>query len=180
MWSQSEHSAVARRGSESTMDRAVQPAPHHRGRPARPVSSCLVDLVAPIHVLIPPDAENSPMRIRLLGLLAPMALIACTGAEPARPGLPGKYDWPQWRGPDRTHVSKETGLLQEWPKSGPKLAWRVEGVGEGFSTPSIAAGRVYVMGNVDGKECVLALSEKDGDKIWSTPIGPATEAGGFQ
>src|SRR5262245_16043978 len=119
------------------------------------------------------------MRFRLLGLLAPVALIACTGAEPARPGLPGKYDWPQWRGPDRTEVSKETGLLQEWPKNGPKLAWRIKGVGEGFSTPSIAAGRVYLMGNVDGKECVLALSETNGKRIWSTALGPATEAGGF-
>lgn len=120
------------------------------------------------------------MRDRSLGLLALLALAACTGAEPKPGSLPGKYDWPQWRGPDRTDVSKETGLLQEWPKEGPKLAWRVKGVGEGFSTPSIAAGRVYLMGNVGGKECVLALNEKDGKRIWSTPIGPATEAGGFQ
>jgi hypothetical protein len=27
------------------------------------------------------------------------------------------YDWPQWQGPDRNSVSKETGLLQEWPKT---------------------------------------------------------------
>jgi outer membrane protein assembly factor BamB len=129
---------------------------------------------------ITPDAENSPMRFRYLGLLVPMAVIACTGAEPAKPATPGKYDWPQWRGPDRTHVSKETGLLQEWPKGGPKLAWRVNGVGEGFSTPSIACGRIFLMGNVDRKECVLALGEKDGGSIWSTPIGPAGEAGGYR
>jgi len=33
-------------------------------------------------------------------------------------------DWPQWQGPDRTAVSKETGLLQEWPKDGAPLAWK--------------------------------------------------------
>jgi outer membrane protein assembly factor BamB len=120
------------------------------------------------------------MRVQFMGLLAPLAVIACAGAEPAKPGEPGKYDWPQWRGPDRTHISKEKGLQQEWPKGGPKEAWRVAGMGDGFSTPSIAAGRVFLMGNVDRQECVLALSEKDGELLWSTPIGEASEAGGFR
>src|SRR5262245_18499523 len=41
-------------------------------------------------------------------------------------------DWPQWQGPDRTAVSKETGLLQEWPKEGPPLAWKGTGLGKGM------------------------------------------------
>ena len=28
-------------------------------------------------------------------------------------------DWPQWRGPQRTAISKEKGLLQQWPSQGP-------------------------------------------------------------
>lgn len=121
------------------------------------------------------------MRIQILGLLAPMALIlACTGAEPAKLGSPGIFDWPQWRGPKRNDVNKETGLMQEWPKGGPKEVWQVKGMGEGFSTPSVAAGRVYLMGNAEGKERVLALNESDGELVWSTPIGAATEAGGFK
>jgi len=32
-------------------------------------------------------------------------------------------DWPQWQGPDRTGLSKEVGLLKEWPASGPPLVW---------------------------------------------------------
>ena len=32
-------------------------------------------------------------------------------------------DWPQWRGPDRTGVSQEKGLLKKWPAKGPKLLW---------------------------------------------------------
>ena len=41
-------------------------------------------------------------------------------------------DWPQWQGPDRTAVSKEKGLLKEWPKDGPPLAWKANGIGEGM------------------------------------------------
>ncbi len=43
------------------------------------------------------------------------------------------FDWPQWQGPDRTAVSKETGLLKEWPKDGPPLAWQVKDLGGGYS-----------------------------------------------
>ena len=43
-------------------------------------------------------------------------------------------------------MSKETGLLKEWPKEGPPLAWRVKGLGGGDSAPSIAAGQIYGMG----------------------------------
>src|SRR5881392_2825762 len=55
----------------------------------------------------------------------------------------GNFDWPQWQGPDRTAHSKETGLLKEWPKDGPPLAWKVKGLGGGDSMPSVAAGRIY-------------------------------------
>jgi outer membrane protein assembly factor BamB len=55
-------------------------------------------------------------------------------------------DWPQWRGPDRTGVSKETGLLREWPKDGPKLLWKTTGLGGGYSTPSVAQGKLFVLG----------------------------------
>src|SRR5204862_3892987 len=86
-------------------------------------------------------------------------------------------DWPQWQGPDRTGISKETGLLKEWPKEGPKLVWKVEGLGEGYSTPSVAQGKLFVVGTVEKEECVMALDVKDGQRIWSTPIGKPT--GGY-
>ena len=56
-------------------------------------------------------------------------------------------DWPQWQGPQRNAISKETGLLKEWPKDGPPLVWKITGLGGGDSAPSIAAGRIYGMGN---------------------------------
>jgi len=39
-------------------------------------------------------------------------------------------DWPQWRGPSRDGVSKESGLLKEWPEGGPKLLWQVKDLGD--------------------------------------------------
>ena len=53
-------------------------------------------------------------------------------------------DWPQWRGPDRNGVSKDTGLLQEWPEGGPKLRWKRTDIGPGYSTPIIVGGKVYL------------------------------------
>ncbi|MFO0845161.1 MAG: PQQ-binding-like beta-propeller repeat protein [Gemmataceae bacterium] len=95
-------------------------------------------------------------------------------------------DWPQWRGPDRTGLSGETGLLKAWPKEGPRLAWKVTGLGGGFSTPSFAGGRIYLMGakglpeesraQAGYPEAVLCLDEKDGKEVWATEIG--TTAGG--
>lgn len=84
----------------------------------------------------------------------------------------GADDWPQWRGPNRDGVSKETGLLKEWPKDGPNLLWQVKDLGGGYGTPSVAGGRIYVMANKGlGEESVKALDAKDGGTLWSTPIG---------
>ncbi len=80
-------------------------------------------------------------------------------------------DWPQWRGPDRDGISKETGLLKQWPAAGPALAWKATGVGMGFSSVVIAKGRIYTMGDVGDSAVVLALDEKDGKLLWKTPIG---------
>ena len=49
-------------------------------------------------------------------------------------------DWPTFRGPDRTGVSNETGLLTEWPADGPELLWKTTGVGRGYSSLAIADG----------------------------------------
>ncbi len=81
-------------------------------------------------------------------------------------------DWPQWRGPSRDGISQEKGLLKEWPKEGPKLLWKTDKAGSGYSTPAVAGDRVYLLSN-DGldNESVRALSSKDGSPLWSTRIG---------
>ena len=107
------------------------------------------------------------LRIALVSLFA--ALVAAPiGAD----------DWPQFRGPNRDGVSKEKGLLQEWPEKGPPLEWSAKGLGGGFSTVSIAKDRIYTLGNArDPKKgelsFLVALNRKGGDKIWSSEVGPA-------
>jgi outer membrane protein assembly factor BamB len=81
-------------------------------------------------------------------------------------------DWPQFRGPDRSGISRETGLLAEWPKEGPKLLWQVKDIGSGYSTPAVVGERLYLLGN-EGleNEFVEAISVADGKRIWSTRLG---------
>lgn len=79
-------------------------------------------------------------------------------------------DWPQFRGPNRDGVSKETGLLQEWPKDGPKKLWSVKNLGEGFGTPSVADGKIFGLGTRDKKDGVWCLNEADGKEVWFAPI----------
>jgi outer membrane protein assembly factor BamB len=86
-------------------------------------------------------------------------------------GPAGAADWPGWRGPDRTAVSKETGLLKEWPKDGPPLAWKAIDLGGGYGTPAVAGGRIYLLGDRGGSEYVVALDEKDGKKQWESKVG---------
>lgn len=88
-------------------------------------------------------------------------------------------DWPQWRGPHRDGVSADTGLLQEWPKDGPKLRWKRTDIGYGYSTPSVAGGRVYVQTTKDKEEFALCLDEKTGAEVWKTPIGKEGENRGL-
>ena len=88
-------------------------------------------------------------------------------------------DWPQWQGPDRNAISKEHGLLKEWPKDGPPVAWKLQGLGGGYSAPSIAAGRIFGMSNRGDDEVVWALSEKDGKEAWVSRLGPAFQQKGW-
>lgn len=85
-------------------------------------------------------------------------------------------DWPTFRGADRTAVSKEQGLLQEWPADGPPLAWKAVGAGRGYSSLAIADGKVYTLGDglstVDDKdEYLQCYNADDGKLIWKTKTG---------
>ena len=110
------------------------------------------------------------MRSRLTTLIV-------LAAAPAFAADPGSFDWPQWRGPNRDGVSKETGLLKEWPNGGPKQVWKITGLGDGFSTPSVSAGRIYLMGTKGKDEYMICLDEKDGSRVWDLKVGQ--ETGGY-
>jgi outer membrane protein assembly factor BamB len=87
-----------------------------------------------------------------------------------------QFDWPQWQGPDRNAISRETGLLKKWPKEGPKLAWKAENLGGGYSGPAVSAGRIFGMSFRDKDEVIWALDEATGKELWSTRIAEAKPA----
>jgi len=80
-------------------------------------------------------------------------------------------DWPQWRGPNRDGISKETGLLKEWPANGPTLVWKATGAGAGYSSLAIANGKLFTMGVRSGREYVIAFDVSTGKELWATPNG---------
>ena len=81
------------------------------------------------------------------------------------------FDWPQWQGPDRTGVSKETGLLQEWPPAGPPLMWSISGLGAGYGSLAIKNDRIYVQALSPSGSVVSSLNRADGKVVWTTLIG---------
>lgn len=82
-------------------------------------------------------------------------------------------DWPQWKGPDRTGISKETGLLKQWPANGPATVWSAGGLGQGYGSMAVAGERVFVQGTRNGNSIVVALNRADGKEVWSKAIGRA-------
>jgi outer membrane protein assembly factor BamB len=78
-------------------------------------------------------------------------------------------DWPQWRGPHRDGVWRETGIVEKFPSSQLTPKWRVE-IGSGYCGPTVASGRVYVMDLAKGPptaERIHCFDEKTGAKLWS-------------
>jgi outer membrane protein assembly factor BamB len=82
-------------------------------------------------------------------------------------------DWPQWRGPNRDGVSKETGLLKQWPEGGPPLVWKATGAGTGYSSMAIANGRIFTMGLRGDREYIIAFDVATGREAWATAHGRA-------
>lgn len=91
-------------------------------------------------------------------------------------------DWPQWLGPQRDGVWRETGIVEKFPEGGLKYRWRVP-LGGGFAGPAVMGNRVYVMdrqlatgvnqpkdpfarGEIPGTERVLCLDDATGKVLW--------------
>lgn len=110
------------------------------------------------------------MAIRLSTVVA-AALLAATGLR--------ADDWPQWRGPQRDGISREKGLLSEWPEGGPRKLWSTDGLGQGFSTVAVVGQRIYTTGIVDGVGKLIALQD-DGKLLGASPYGSdSVEGGGY-
>jgi len=105
-------------------------------------------------------------RLLIATTLGALLMAVTSAQQPATPA-----EWFQWRGANRDGISQETGLLQEWPKLGPPLAWRANGVGNGYSSFSTSGGRLYTLGARGGIEYVIALDRASGKKVWETQNG---------
>lgn len=91
-------------------------------------------------------------------------------------------DWPTFRDSDRTAVSKETNLLQEWPSDGPKQIWVSEGTGRGYTSLAIKGDRIYLMGDGiadvdDEDEYLLCHDRRNGKRLWATRLGAPWKKG---
>jgi outer membrane protein assembly factor BamB len=80
-------------------------------------------------------------------------------------------NWPQWRGPDRSDLSKETGLLKKWPAAGPPVVWMNKDAGLGYAGFAVVGDTLYTMGSRAGSEQLIALNLKDGSEKWMAEIG---------
>lgn len=76
----------------------------------------------------------------------------------------------QWRGDDRTGVYKETGLLKQWPETGPSLLWEYNAIGNGYGSPIITSDRIFINGEKDSV-CYLFAMDLTGKLIWKSKIG---------
>jgi outer membrane protein assembly factor BamB len=94
-----------------------------------------------------------------------LALLAAL-APAADPG------WPDWLGPHRDGKSADTGLLAEWPAAGPRLLWKAEGIGVGFSSVAVVGGKVFITGDKEGKLRITAF-DLAGQPLWTADHGQA-------
>jgi outer membrane protein assembly factor BamB len=78
---------------------------------------------------------------------------------------PAAREWAQWRGPNRDGVVPASLVPGQWPASF-RPAWRVD-VGEGYSSPVVATGRVFVHSRQDPSEIVTAIDLETGKTVWT-------------
>ncbi|MFZ5830333.1 MAG: PQQ-binding-like beta-propeller repeat protein [Planctomycetota bacterium] len=97
-------------------------------------------------------------------------LIAGEEAGAARLVRSSSPDWPQWRGPLRDGVCEEKGLLGQWQDGGPKLKWKVAGMGGGYASPILVGDTIYIPGDGE-KELRISAVSLEGEIRWQTTNG---------
>jgi len=107
----------------------------------------------------------SCLKIFLLRVLT--VSVAALSAEAA--------EWPSFHGPERDNIAADTGLLQTWPEDGPELLWTASGIGHGYSSVSISAGRIFTAGMIDRQTYVTAM-DMTGKKLWQKLNGQSWQA----
>jgi outer membrane protein assembly factor BamB len=90
-------------------------------------------------------------------------------------GIAYAGDSPQFRGPHRDGIFEETGLLKEWPAGGPPVAWVAKGLGQGYSSPVVVNGKIYVLGMFEELNSFIIVLDMDGKIERKIPYGKEIE-----
>ncbi len=80
-----------------------------------------------------------------------------------------------WRGPSRSGIYNETGLLKSWPQNGPSLLWEITGFGTGFSSVTVTDDAIYITGKKGEKDFLTSYTQ-DGKKNWEVSYGTASKS----
>jgi outer membrane protein assembly factor BamB len=110
--------------------------------------------------------------------ITPWAFVTAVALSAATLGgqaPPVSTDWPQWRGPERTGISHETGLLKQWPTSGPAALWSGAGLGAGYGSIAVKGNQLFVQGLKGRDSVVTSLGRADGKVLWTRVIGPGQD-----
>jgi len=80
-------------------------------------------------------------------------------------------DWNHFRGPKRDNHSFSTGIAKSWSPEGPKLLWKIDTLGNGYSNLCFFGDTIYTMGDFGDRTFVLALNRETRDVKWKKDIG---------
>ncbi len=108
------------------------------------------------------------MSTRLIAVILVSSLFLPVSAE----------DSPQFRGPDRSGIFAEKGLLKVWPDGGPSETWSADGLGEGYASVAVVDGRIYTSGSPEQTATVFAFDLK-GKLLWKKELGKEHPGGGY-
>ena len=129
--------------------------------------------ISPQHML-----HSSSLLLALANLCSALFSYASQAPPAGNGGRPDgliaspERGWPQWRGLRRDGISSETGLLSTWPSTGPRLLWKAEGIGRGWSSPIVAGGAVFITGDV-GTNLIVFCLDLQGQLVWKSTNGLA-------
>lgn len=122
-------------------------------------------------------ALTAALLVIWFSVRAPLVAETANHSAPPNMAPSAPSDWPQWRGPERSGISKDTGLIKQWPSSGPQRAWSITSLGDGFGSMAIRGDLIYVQGTSGGASVVFCLNGADGKTVWSAALGPKVNEG---
>jgi outer membrane protein assembly factor BamB len=100
------------------------------------------------------------MKSIVISLLAFLAYSECFSQN----------EFAQWRGPERNGIYPDTNLMTQWPEGGPRLLWKYDSLGIGYSSAAVTSDRIYTIGVIDSTGYVFSF-DPQGNLAWKKPLG---------